>query len=196
VNLPNGLNFTAQSCEIKKIAKLYNPKVCCVDGNGLGIGLLDALLKDTIDPNTGENLGCWATINTDQEADEKDAKKIVWDIRSQGINSEIIVNFIGVIESEKLQLLEKRHDSNYDDMEYYMTNIMPYLQTDYLIEEIANLKLKQNTSGKYQVEQVTKRVDKDRFSALAYGLYYIEYYENIKSTANKDYFNYIYYSKK
>jgi ribonucleoside-diphosphate reductase alpha chain len=196
INLSNGLNFTAQAVEIKKIAQLYGAKAVCVDSNGLGVGLIDTLLKDTIDPNTSESLGCWATINTDQEPEEKGAKKMVFDMKSQGINSEIIVNFIGVIESERLQLLEKRYDNNYslDDMKYYMENVMPYLQTDYLIEEIANLKLKQMTTGKYTVEQVTKRVDKDRYSALAYALWYIENYENNKATTTINYMDYIMYN--
>jgi hypothetical protein len=196
VNLPNGLNFTAQSIEVKKIFNAYNGKICVVDGNGLGVGLIDSLLKETYNPNTGENLGCWATVNTDQEPEIKDAKKIVYDIKAQGINSEIIVNFIGYVESEKLQILEKRYESvnGLMEIDQYMKDVMPYLQTDYLIEEVANLKLKQLTTGKYTVERVTKRVDKDRYSALVYGLYYIENYENIKTAEDTNYFDYIYFN--
>jgi ribonucleoside-diphosphate reductase alpha chain len=197
INLPNGLNFNAQAIEIKRIKNLYNAKVIVVDGNGLGIGLLDSLLKETFDPATGESLGCYDTINTDQEPEIKSSEKIVYDMRSQGINSEIIVNFIGVIESGKLQLLEKRQDTNYgvNNMDFYKNNILPYVQTDYLIEEIANLKLKQLSSGKYTVEQATKRVDKDRYSSLAYALWYIENYENTKEVKKINYTNYLFISQ-
>ena len=37
---------------------------------------------------------------------------------------------------------------------------------------MANLKLKKTTNS-ITVEQTVKKVDKDRYSALAYGLYYI-----------------------
>lgn len=53
-NISNTLNFTSQSVIIKKTRKKYNAKVVVVDGNGLGAGLVDALLSETIDPETGE----------------------------------------------------------------------------------------------------------------------------------------------
>lgn len=196
INLPNGLNFTAQAIEVKRIKRMYGAKVVVVDGNGLGIGLVDELLKETFDPLTGDSLGCWNTINTDKEPEEKDAEKCVYDLYAQGINSEIIVNFIDMIEANKLQLLEKKTDANYaiNDLEYYKNNIMPYVQTDYLIEEIANLKLKQNTNGKYAIEQVTKRVDKDRYSSLAYALWYIKTFESTYKETKLNYMDYFLYN--
>lgn len=179
INLPNGLTFTAQTIEIKRIKNLFNAKAIVVDGNGLGVGLVDELLKDTIDPLTGESLGCYDTINTDQEPEIEESEKIVFDLKAQGINSDIIVTFIDFVESKKLQLLEKRQE-NYDlnDTDYFKSNVLPHLQTDFLVEEVANLKLKQLNSGKYTIEKVTRRIDKDRYSSLAYGLYYIKLYED------------------
>jgi ribonucleoside-diphosphate reductase alpha chain len=46
------------------------------------------------------------------------------------------------------------------------------MQTQALIDEVANLRLKQ-TQTNYTIEQVVRRIDKDRYSALAYSLYYI-----------------------
>jgi ribonucleoside-diphosphate reductase alpha chain len=177
INLPNGLNFTAQTVALKKTKLKYgNVRMVVVDGNGLGAAVVDECLKDTIDPNTGDSLGCWATVNTDKEPEVLGAEEILFDLKAQGINSEIIVNFIDFVESKKLQLLEKRTDNNYDinDRDYMEKEVVPYVQTDMLVEEIANLKLKQMGSGKYTVERVTKRIDKDRFSAVAYGAYVIK----------------------
>jgi ribonucleoside-diphosphate reductase alpha chain len=36
INLPNGLNFTAQAIEVKRTKMLYDAKAVIVDGNGLG----------------------------------------------------------------------------------------------------------------------------------------------------------------
>ena len=45
-------------------------------------------------------------------------------------------------------------------------------QTQILIDEVSNLRLKK-TQNSITVEQVVKRLDKDRYAALAYALYYI-----------------------
>lgn len=193
INLPNGLNFTAQAIEVKRIRNLFDAKAVVVDINGLGIGLLDELLKDTIDPISGDSLGCWATMNTDHQPDSNNAEKIVYALTAQGIKHEIIVNFIDMVESEKLQLLVKNQDNTYNEDAEYIKNVkLPHIHTDLLIEEIANLKLKQLSNGKYTTEQVTKRVDDDRFSALAMGLYYIKLFENVEQTINI--YDYLYFN--
>jgi len=179
-NLPNGLNFTAQTVELKRVANLYKPKVVVVDTNGIGSAIKDEALKSTLDPITGEDLGCWDTINTDDEPEENNAPKLLYALTAQGINSDIIVSFIDAIESEKFQLLDKKSNEDYDaqDRDNFNTMIMPHIQTDFLLEEIANLKLKIGQNGKYQVEQVTKRTNKDRYSATAMGLWYIKEFED------------------
>jgi ribonucleoside-diphosphate reductase alpha chain len=188
INLQNGLNFTGQAIAVKKIKNRYNAKAVIVDVNGVGSGLRDELLKDTIDPNTGESLGCWDTMNTEDQPEIENAEKVVYALTAQGINHEIIVNFIDMIESHKLQLLIKNNDNSYDvnDTDYFDNNVMPHVQTDLLLEEIANLKLKQTQNGKYTVEQLTKRVDKDRYSALAMGLWYIKEFETKQTEENAD----------
>lgn len=180
ISLPNGLNFTAQTVYLKRITNHFKASAAVVDTNGLGAGIKDECLKDTIDPDTGQSLGCWDTINTDDEPDEADAEKLLYALTSQGKNHNIILTFMDFIESEKLQLLDKKSHADYDaeDNEEYETLILPHLQTDRLLEEIANLKLKKNQNGTYSVEQVTKKIDKDRYSALSMGLWYIKEFED------------------
>ncbi len=180
INLPNGLNFTSQAIEFKRIKNLYQAKIACIDENGLGRGLVDELLKEQIDPISGETLGCWNTINTEQEPDDDDAEKCLYALHSQGINTDIIVNFIDMVEGGKLQLLEKHQTNNYDanDQDFIKNNVLPHVQTDLLIEEVSNLKLKHISGGKLTTERVTKRVDRDRWSATAYGLWYIKTFED------------------
>lgn len=189
INLPNGLNFTDQTIILKKTRQLYGANHVIVDGNSLGMGIVDECLKDTIDPETGESLGCWATTNTDQEPEERFADAILYVLKSTGINTDIIVNFIDMVESKKLELLEKRADAGYElgDQDYFKENILPFVQTDLLIEEIANLKIKHKSGGKLDIEQVTRSVDKDRYSALAYGLYYVKLFLMDTGDGNDDY---------
>jgi hypothetical protein len=178
--LSNILNFTAQAVEIKKIKRRFHARMVIVDSNGLGIGLVDELMKESFDINTGESLGCWNTVNTDSIAEMTSAENCLYDLKPQSANSDIIVSFIDMIESGKLRLLEKRPDTGYDanDQDNYIKNVMPYIHTDFLIEEISNLQLKTLPNGKVTVVRVIAKVGKDRFSALAYALWYIKTFED------------------
>lgn len=181
---PNGLNFKEQSIIVKRLFKKYGGnenlnksrvKAIVIDGNVIGKGLIDRLLEDVTDPDTNEELGCFDTINTDQKPDHEKAIKIVYDLTATGINDEIIRTFIDYVETEKLKLLKINDDikktSVYGD-DNLVEEERARLHTQYLIDEVSNLKLKK-TKNSITVEQVQKKIDKDRYSALAYALYYI-----------------------
>ena len=181
MGMSNTLNFTAQAIEVKRAKKRYNARLVISDGNGLSSGLIDELLKTQIDPITGEELGCWNTINTDNKPEnELQAETCLWDVKAQHIQTKIIVDFMDAVDSGRLRMLEHKRESDFtveerNDMEQY---VLPFVQADYLFEEIANLKLKKGNGATLQVEQATKRINKDRWSALAYAIYYIMEYEN------------------
>ena len=178
--LSNLLNFTAQAVEIKRIKRAFNAKVAICDSNGLGIGLIDELMKESFDPNTGESLGCWDTINTDSIPEVSDAERCLYDLKPQSANSDIIVAFIDMVESGKLRLLEKRQNADYNiaDKENYTENILPFIQTDFLIEEVSNLQLKTLPSGKLSVDRMIRKYGKDRWSSVCYLTWYIKTFED------------------
>lgn len=186
--ISNVLNFTAQASIVKKTKNAFNAKMVIADGNGLGSGLIDELLKDTYDPITGEYLGCWDTINTDNQPEVIGAEKCLFDMKAQSYQTKVITNFINSIDSGQLRLLAKKQESEFTlkDRENIELNIMPYIQTDLLFEEIANLKLKPNNNGTLSIEKVVKKLDKDRFSALSYLVWYILEYTSFiqKNTFN------------
>jgi hypothetical protein len=175
INVSNTLNFAAQACIVKKTKHQYNAKMIIVDGNGLGSGLIDELLKESYDPLTKEPLGCLDTINTDNAPETEGAEKCVYDLKAQSAQSKIVTTFIDMVDSGKLRLLEKRHESIFIDVpdEQFSKEILPFFQTDMLVEEISNLKIKYLPSGGLTVEKVVSKLNKDRFSALAYMLWYI-----------------------
>ena len=176
INIPNIMNFTAQACVIKKYKKLYNAKNVIVDGNGLGAGLIDELLKESFDPITKESLGCWDTINDDNMPEVPEiAEKILYNLKAQSAQSKIVTNYIDVVDSGKFRMLESKQQSEFTEKEYddFDNCIAPYLQTDCLFEEIANLKLKHLSNGGVTIEKVVNKLDKDRVSATIYVLWYI-----------------------
>lgn len=180
-HISNIMNFTAQACVIKKIKNAFNAKVVVVDGNGLGAGLIDELLKNSFDPITQEPLGCWNTINTDNQPEDPNAERCLYDLKAQTAQSKIVTTFIDMVESGKLRLLEKRHENIFSEENDsdFETKVLPFMQTDLLVEEVSNLKIKYMPSGGLSVEKVVSKLDKDRFSALAYLLWYVNEYENV-----------------
>jgi len=182
---PNGLNFSEQSIIVKKIFYRYGGnldinksrvKAIVVDANTIGKGLVDRLLENQTDPETSEELGCFSTINTTQKAEEPFAPALVYALTSQGINDDIIRIFIDFVESNKIKLVRDFKDIR--DNLPKDANYLPYeqacLNTQFFIDEVANLKLKKTkNNNSISIEQVVKKVDKDRYSAIAYGLYYI-----------------------
>jgi len=189
MTVSNAMNFTAQACKVKKIKNDFKAKAVIADGNGLGAGLIDELLKESYDPITGDYLGCWDTINTDNTPEIRGAEKCLFDMKAQSSQSKIVADFIDSVESGKLRMLSKKQESEFTDkdrsnMDAY---VLPFIQTDLLFEEIANLKLKHMNNGGLSVEKVVKKLDKDRFSALAYLIYYImEYCSQAKRKPRND----------
>ena len=188
MNVSNTINFTGQAIIIKKLKEAYNARAVVVDGNGLGAGLVDEMLKTNIDPNTQKKYPCWDTINTDNKPETNNAEKCVYDLKAQSAQTRIITNFIDMIDAGKIRLLEKRNiTSNYDNLE---SDVLPFVQTDLLFEEVNNLKIKYLSSGALTVEKVVNKLNKDRYSALVYLLWFImEFYNKPKekSTLTLDY---------
>ena len=189
VNIPNILNFSTQSAIIKSYAAKYNPRMVVLDGNGLGTGLVDKLLEANVDPNTGEQYEPWDTVNTTNQAVVTDARRCLFDLKAQGLQTRIITVFIDAVDSGKLRMLRERDDADlfaeYQKDAAFDTT--PYIQTNFLFSEIANLRLKYQPSGALSVEKVVRKLDKDRFSALAYVLYYIsDYTSTLKPKSGMD----------
>lgn len=187
IKIPNILNFTAQAVRVKQIQKRYKAKMVIVDGNGLGSGLVDELLKESIDPITGENLGCWDTVNDDNTPEIPYSPKIVYNLKAQSCQNEVVTTFIDMVDSGKLKLLEKRIDSDFDDEEWdeFDDKVRPFAETDAFIEEAANLKLKHLSNGGVTIEKVVKKIDKDRVSAMIYMLWYVNKF--VKELDSSDY---------
>ena len=191
INIPNIMNFTAQACVIKKIKKQYNAQGVVCDGNGLGAGLIDELLKESFDPLTNESLGCWDTINDDNQPELPDeSEKILYNLKAQSVQSKVVTNFIDMVNGGKLRLLTTKqlNEFSVSEQDNFDDEVAPFMQTDALFEEIANLKLKQLPNGNVTIEKVVKKLDKDRVSALIYVLWYInEFCRDIYASSEYEY---------
>jgi ribonucleoside-diphosphate reductase alpha chain len=186
INPPNGLNYEEQSVMVKRVFYKYGGnldltksrvKAVVIDGNTIGQGLVEKLLEDVTDYETNQEYGAWATINTDDKSKSVDAPEILYVLKAQGINGDIIRTFINYVESNTLKLIKTFDDIKdnlpKDTKEDVLADIeIACIQVQLLIDEVANLKLKK-TQTTVTVEPVIKRLDKDRYSATVYALFYI-----------------------
>lgn len=178
IHISNDSNFESQAVEIKRCKKRYNAKAVVVDANGVGIGLIDFLLKETIDPQTGESLGCFDTLNDNNIPENPEiAEKILYSLKAQSCQNEVVTTFMDVVDGGKFRMLISKKDSDFSDSDYddMKNKVEPYLQTDCLFEEVANLKLKRLNNNNVTIEKVVSKLDKDRVSAVLYALYLINY---------------------
>ena len=85
------------------------------------------------------------------------------------------------------QLLEEKKESDFDIFKKDGINdFAPYEQTNALVDEISNLQLVHLPSGGVTVKQVLNKIDKDRYSSLAYALWWIMTYDNKLIQDNTD----------
>lgn len=175
IHMSNTLSFSTQAIMVKRVRKRYNAKKVVVDGNGLGSGLIDELLKTHFDPITKEIYSAWNTMNTTAEPETQKADECLYDLKAQSCQTQVISNFIDVIDSGMFRFLESRNggdDYSIKTDEDLNSKVMPYVQEELFFQEVGNLKLVQNGKN-LSVEKVVSKFDKDRFSATAYLLYFI-----------------------
>ena len=197
----HGENYiTVQAPRIKKLINLFHPKEVVIDGNGPGIGLLDAMVLPSYDSATGETFPAYFTFNNENhlppemhdEVEEPNLKynALIYDIKASASNEdEIHAAFLTsinngstaflaherVVKDKLLKTKKGQKMTSYDRRVF----LLPYEMTSRLMDELNNLRLKPTgVENKFKIERISKSIEKDRFSALEYGMYRIKYYED------------------
>lgn len=197
----NGANYiTEQAPRLKKLIQLYEPREIVIDGNGPGIGLMDAMVLPSYDQHTGEQFPAYFTFNNEHhlppemhnEENEPIQKynAIIYDIKAGTSNEDEInaafltsinngsTSFLAherVIKDKLMQTKKGQKMTSYDRRKF----LLPYEMTSRLMDELNNLRLKPTgIENKYKVERISRSLEKDRFSALEYALYRVKYYED------------------
>lgn len=181
-------HFEDQAIRLKKLFYKYKAKRLVIDGNGLGIGLIDYMVKSQTDPVTGDVYPDFGIYNDDDgyykqyktEATEQNAIYIIK--ANAAINTVAHANAQTQLNAGKVKLLidervakEKllgtkvgQNMTPEERAEY----LYPFTLTSILKEEMMNLR--EETEGlNIILKQANKRIIKDKFSAFEYGLYYI-----------------------
>jgi hypothetical protein len=197
----HGANYiTEQAPRIKKLIQLYKPREVVIDGNGPGIGLLDAMVLPSFDAKTGEQFPAYYVFNNDHhlppekknptEEPMPEYNAIIYDIKAGASNDDEIhsnffaqinngtVSFLAherIVKDKLMQTKRGQKMTSYDRRVF----LMPYEMTSRLMDEINNLKLKPTgVQNQFKVERISRSIEKDRFSSTEYSLYRIKYYED------------------
>lgn len=175
------------------IRKLYDEFACdyiVLDCTGLGLGVYDALVRDMVDPDSGEIYPALSCCNNPEMAERcttKGADKVIWAIKgSPTLNSDCAVLLREGFRSSKIRLLVTEYDAEtlLGDIKGYssLTPLektrlqMPYVHTTLLIDELVKLQ-HEESGGRVRIYERTG-MRKDRYSSLSYNYYVALQIEN------------------
>ena len=203
-------HFEDQCIALKKLFYKYQARAIAIDANGLGIGLVDYLVKSQIDPDTGDFLPDFGIINDDEGFYKKYRTKEVQDdalflIKANApINTEIYgyiqtqlnsgrIKFLIDEGQAKIKLMSTKNGQSMDSNKR-ADYLKPFTLTTILKEQMLNL-VEQNEGVNIILKQASRAIKKDKFSAFAYGLYYIKKEEEKSKRRKKHNFaNFMFYN--
>ena len=197
-------HFGDQAIELKKLYFKYKVKVIAIDGNGLGIGLIDYMVKPSIEPDTGDVLPDFGVYGGTQEDAAEEYKKYrtadceenaIYILKANApINTEAHANAQVNLSSGKVKMLIDDRDAKIKLLgtkvgqnmkpEERSNYLKPFTLTSILKEEMMNLR-EENEGTNIILKQANKGIKKDKFSSFEYGLYYIKIEEDNKKKKKK-----------
>lgn len=193
-------HFEDQAIKLKQLYYKYKAQRIVIDGNGLGIGLVDYMVKSQIDPDTNEVYPDFGVYNDDEAYYKKfrsaqceyDAMYIIK--ANAPINTEAHANAQAQLSSGKVKTLidervakvkllgtKRGQEMKPEERAEYLK---PFTLTSILKEEMMNLR-EENEGVNIILKQANKGIRKDKFSAFEYGLYYIKQEEESKRRKHK-----------
>ena len=193
-------HFEDQAKKLKSLYYKYNAQRLVIDGNGLGIGLVDYMIKKQIDEDTGDVFPDFGVYNDEEgyykkyrtDVCEQDALYVLK--ANAPINTEAHGNVQAQLAAGRVKLLidekmakmkllgtKKGQNMSPEERAEYLK---PFTLTSILREEILNLR-EENEGVNIILKQANRGIKKDKFSAFEYGLYYIKQEEDSKRKKKK-----------
>lgn len=186
-------HFENQAINLKRLYYKYKARKIAIDANGLGIGLIDFMVKPQIDPDTGDVLpdfgvdndeeGFYKKFKTgDTELDAMYLIKANAPINTEAhtyVQTQLISGKIKFLIDEnqaKVKLMSTKTGQAMDNNKR-ADYLKPFTLTTILREQMLNL-VEENEGVNIILKQSSKTIPKDKFSAFEYGLYYIKQEED------------------
>ena len=187
-------HFEDQAIKMKKLFYKYKARTLVIDGNGVGLGLIDYMIKSQNDEN-GDFYPDFGVANDEDGYYKKyrtanteyDAMYIIK--ANAPINTECHANAQAQLAAGKVKFLIDERAAKDKLMgtakgqkmkpEERAEYLQPFTLTSILKEEMMNLR-EENEGINIILKQANRGIRKDKFSAFEYGLYYIKQEEDKK----------------
>lgn len=193
-----GMSAQDQALKLRRYFDYFNCDYIGVDCRGVGLPLVDLLMRDMYDPETGETYPAISCCNNQEIASrcaDKNARKVIWAIMgSSQFNSDVAIGLRSGFQQGRIHLLQSEYGcedqlrklyKGYDKMSPTERAAlqMPYINTGLAVNELVNL-------GYETVNNVIKVKEKsgcrkDRYSSLSYNYYIAQQVERSMEKKNK-----------
>ena len=179
-----GLNTDELALVIRRLYKDFKCTDLVIDASGAGMGVYDMLVREQIDPETGELYEAMSCCNDKDMAERckvNNAPKVIWSIKAgASFNNEMCILLRSGFKEKKINLLISEIDaedvlrdkakgvSGYAKMsvDEQLKYKMPYINTTLLINELT--KLEHEIKGTNIKIKEKTGMRKDRYSSLGY----------------------------
>lgn len=176
-----GYRTEEQALRIRQLFQEYDADALVIDSRGVGLPIVDALMADIYDPETGVVYGALSSVNPDiaERCQVKNAPKVIYPILATAdFNSRSALGLRESIKQGAIQLLvgEDDFDEISSDLTGYnklsledkMRLRLPYINTTLLINELVSLQYEDH-NGVVRVKEKSG-MRKDRYSSLSYSV--------------------------
>lgn len=195
----NDEHFEDQAIKLKKLYYQFKARRIIIDGNGLGFGLMDYMVKPQSD-FSGESFPPFGVYNDEDGTYKKfrtndTEDEAIYIMRATpAINTDMYTSLQVQLRSGKLKFLIDERVTKAKLLatkagqkmtpEQRKLYLRPYVYTTILRDELLNLR-EENEGVYIRLKQANRNIKKDTVSALGYGLYYIKHEEDSKRKKKK-----------
>lgn len=194
-----GMRSDDLALRVRRLFDAYDCDYLAVDTKGNGLPIVDLLMSDIVDKNTGvvySALGCCNNDEINERGTDKNAPKVIWSILgSETFNSQCALGLREAFRNGAVRLLQSDYDcdatlvqlTGYNKLspEQKQDFKMPYYHTTLLVNELVNLQAEQKGNGSVRVYEKTG-MRKDRYSSLSYNIYVVREIERQMAKPKND----------
>lgn len=194
-----GMSTQDQALKLRKYFDYFDCDYLGVDVRGVGLPIVDLLMHDMYDPETGETypaISCCNNTEIAARCPDKNARKVIWAIMgSVQFNNDVAIALRSGFQQGRIRLLMSEYDceselrklfKGYDKMSPSERAAlqMPYINTGLAVNELVNLGYETvNTAIRVKEKSGCR---KDRYSSLSYNYYIAQQVErNLEKKYNK-----------
>ena len=195
-----GMRSDDLALRVRKLFDWYDCDYLVADTKGNGLPVVDLLMSELIDKESGiayPPLGCCNNDEINDRCTDKSAPKVIWSVMgSERFNSDCAIQLRESFRNGTLRLLRSEYGcdeilgqcTGFNKLEPEQKNLfkMPYIHTTLLVNELVNLQTEQK-AGTNSVRVYEKSgMRKDRYSSLSYNIYVAKELERKLSKPRND----------